>query len=198
MSDQSSGNRRHTKVSRLPALSEPLDPEVAAYFARLDARGNSVLNLHLATAHAPKITTAKGPLAMALRNDCESPRLHRELAIVRVGQLMDCPYELDHHLPLLLECGFTEAQATALDSWRSNQSLFDERCIAVLGYIDAMAANKGDVDDATFAALARVFNPREIVEIAYNAAIYFANALVIKSLRIEIDAPHVRTTPGKF
>ena len=198
MSDQPAKDRRHARVSRLPALPDPLDPEVAAYFARLDARGNSVLNLHLATAHAPKIATAKGPLAMALRNDCECPRLYRELAIVRAGQLMECPYELDHHVPLLLECGFTEAQASALEAWRANCSLFDERSLAVLGYVDAMARNRGEVDDAAFADLARVFSPREIVEIAYNAAIYIANALVIKSLRIEIDAPHVRTTPGKF
>ena len=111
---------------------------------------------------------------------------------------MDCPYELDHHLPLLLDCGFTEAQATALDAWRAHASLFDERSLAVLALVDAMAADKGNVDDAAFAGMARLFTPREIVEIAYNAAIYFANALIIKTLRIETDAPHVRTTPGKF
>jgi alkylhydroperoxidase family enzyme len=190
--------RLHAKVSRLPPLPDPLDPDTAAYFARAQARGNSILNLHLATAHAPKITLAKNPLAMALRSECDSPRLYRELAIVRVGQVMECPYELDHHMPLLLECGMSEAQVAALDNWREHRNLYDERSLAVLAWIDSMAANKGDVDDATFAELSRLFTPKELVEIGYNAAIYFGNALILKSFRIELDDAHVRTTPGKF
>ena len=198
MSDETTRARWHAKVSRLPPLPNPLDPETEAYFARAEARGNSILNLHLATAHAPKIALAKSPLAMALRSECDSPRMYRELAIVRVGQVMECPYELDHHVPLLIECGFTDAQVKALDDWRAHAAMFDEKSRAVLAWIDCMAANKGDVDDATFAELARLFTPRELVEIASNAAIYFGNALFLKSFQIEIDAPHVRTTPGKF
>jgi AhpD family alkylhydroperoxidase len=190
--------RRHAKISRLPPLPEPLDPETRAWFERVEARGGSVLNLHLATAHAPKIATAKNPLAMVLRSECDSPRIYRELAIVRVGQLMECAYELDHHAPVLRACGMSDAQMAALTDWRLHLDLFDEASRAVLAFVDAMAANKGDVDDATYAALARCFPPKQIVEITYNAIIYFANALLLKALRIELDEPHVRTTPGKF
>lgn len=190
--------RRHRKVSRLPPLPDPPPPQVAAWFERMEARGNSILNLHVATAHAPSILAAKSPLAMALRNECVSSRLHRELAIVRVGHLMECAYELDHHAPLLVECGMSQRQADAVGDWRANAELFDEKCRAILAFVDAMVGDKGRVDDATFSEFARHFSPQEIVEIAYNAVIYVANALIVNSLRIQLDEPHVRTTPGKF
>ncbi len=196
MSDAHKRSRRYARVSRLPALSEPLDPEIEAYFERAEARGHAILNLHLACAHAPKIIAAKSPLAMALRNDCESPRRYRELAIVRVGQAMECAYELDHHMPILMECGFSQAQADGLQDWRAHKDLYDDKSLAILAWVDSMADNKGAVDDAAFAELSRLFTPRELVEIGYNAAVYFANALILKSFRIEIDAPHTRTTPG--
>ncbi len=191
-------SRRHAKVSRLPGLPDPPDAEVAAYFDRMEQRGNSILNLHVATAHAPRILAAKSPLAMALRSECQASRLHRELAIVRVGHRMECAYELDHHAPILKQCGMSDAQVRAVGDWRTHVDLFDDKCRAILAYVDAMLADKGHVDDATFNELARHFSPREIVEIAYNAVIYVANALIVNSLRIELDTADVRTTPGKF
>ena len=191
-------SRRTQKVSRLPALARPLDAEAAACFDTMDAQGNPVLNLHIATAHAPKLLKAKSPLAMALRSECLSSRAHRELAIVRVGHLMECSYEIDHHAPILRQCGFTDAQTRAVAEWRAHESLFDDRCRAVLGFVDAMVGDKGHVSDAAYNELSKNFTPQEIVEIAYNAAVYVANALVLNALRIELNTPDVRTTPGKF
>src|SRR5216684_3901093 len=50
-----------------------------------------------------------------------------------------------------------DAQIAAVASWRGSP-LFDEPQRALLGYVEQMA-HGGDVDDATFAALARHFKP---------------------------------------
>ena len=73
----------HIKVSRLPALPKPLDPIVAGLFENTRKRGGHILNLHKVSGHAPKLTSAKRPFTYALRNDCDVPRLYRELAICR-------------------------------------------------------------------------------------------------------------------
>ena len=46
------------KVSRLPALTLPLDPIIKQMFDRRDAMGGAVINLSLVRAHAPKIAKA--------------------------------------------------------------------------------------------------------------------------------------------
>ncbi|MFM1816722.1 MAG: hypothetical protein RLZ98_3417, partial [Pseudomonadota bacterium] len=69
---------------------------------------------------------------------------------------------------------------------------------AMLAYLDQLLLNKGDVDDETFNNLAAHFSPREIVEITQMATAYLGTGLFIKAMRIEIDPPDVKATPGKF
>ena len=45
----------------------------------------------------------------------------------------------------------------------------------------------GDVDDATFAALAKHFTPQEIIEISVTATNYYGTGLLTRALRIEIE-----------
>jgi AhpD family alkylhydroperoxidase len=188
----------HRRISRLPPLPSPLDPICRRLFDETRERGGHVLNLHIATAHAPRIVETKRPFSMALRNECEAPRGLRELAILRTGMMLDCPYELDHHIPLALKAGVTQAQIDALGDWTARLEVYDERQRALLAFLDEMFGRAGEISDATFGEMSRQFSPREIVELIYNATTYYGTALVIKSLRIETDAPHVRATPGKF
>ena len=66
----------------------------------------------------------------------------------------------------------------------------------MLGYVEQMA-HGGDVDDATFAALAKFFTPQEIVEITYTVGSYYANGLLTKALRIETETDGRLTVAGK-
>ena len=196
--DQQDPENYHRQICRLPPLPSPLDPICQKLFDETRARGGHVLNLHIATAHAPRLVETKRPFSMSLRNDCEAPRALRELAILRTGLMLDCPYELDHHVPLALQAGVTQAQIDALKDWTKSRGIFDVRQQALLTYLDEMFANAGNVSDETFAQMRAHFSPREIVELIYNATTYYGTAMVIKSLRIQNDETHVRATPGKF
>ncbi len=188
----------HRQISRLPSLPAPLDPICEKLFRETNERGGHVLNLHIATAHAPRLVETKRPFSMSLRNDCEAPRALRELAILRTGLLLNCPYELDHHIPLALKAGVTQAQIDALGDWAARRTIYDEPQQALLHFIDEMFGKAGEVSDSTFAEMQKHFSSREIVELIYNATTYYGTALVIKSLRIQNDDAHVRATPGKF
>lgn len=188
----------HLKVSRLPALPKPLDPIVAELFENTRQRGGHILNLHKVSGHAPRLTRAKRPFTYALRNDCDCPRLYREIAICRAALNVECAYELHHHHPLVLKAGLSETQFQALGNWSAQPTLFDEKMLAVLAYVDEMTLRKGQVSDATFSELARHFSPREIVELSYSATSYYASGLFMKALAIEPDKAGKQAAPGIF
>lgn len=189
---------KNVKVSRLPPLPEPLDPIIQELFADTTSRGGSILNLHLTKAHAPKLALAGRPSTRALRNDCVSPRLLREMAIVRTSFLVGCDYERHHHRPLALAAGLSEAQFDALQDWRPHSHLFDDRQRALLTYVDCLGLKKGEVDEATFAAMEKHFSPKEIVELTLCATQYYATGLFMKAMQIQLDEPHKKAAPGKF
>jgi len=189
----------HTrKVSRLPPLPEKLDPIMEQRLAQQRARGAEPINLHLAQGHAPILSMARGEFTWKLRNETKLGRRLLELVIVRVATIMDCAYELHHHLPMIAKAGFSEAQISAVRSdWRKQQDLFLPAERVLLAFVDEIC-DRGNVTDATFTTALEHFSPQEIVETCYAATSYYANAMFVKAVRLKVDAPHVHTAMGRF
>ena len=122
----------------------------------------------------------------------------REIAILRASILVGCAYEEHHHRPLAAAAGLTQEQVDAVKDWRPKAHLFDEKQQALLAYVDQLALNKGDVDDATFAAMEKHFSPQEIVELTMCATSYYGCRIFMKAMRIQIDDPHKKAAPGGF
>jgi len=183
------------KVSRLPPLPQPLDPIMQAMFDKRRAQGGAIINLQLVTGHAPKFSQAASIMAFTIRFDAKTPRKLLELVIMRTAQIVGSQYEINQHIPLIKMCGYNDAQIATLPNWKTS-TLFSEEDRAVLGYVEEMA-NGGDVDDPTFAALEKNFMPQEIVEITYTVGSYYANGLLTKALRIEVERDGRETVAGK-
>ena len=183
------------KVSRLPPLPQPLDPIMQEMFDKRRAMGGALINLQLVTGHAPKFSRASAAMAFTIRFDTVTPRRLIELAIMRTAEIVRSDYEINQHRPLMRLCGYSDAQMAALATWRDS-TLFDETQRTVLAYVEQMA-HGGDVDDATFAALARHFSPQEIVEITYTVGNYYSTGLLTRALRIEIEQDGRFTVAGK-
>lgn len=182
-------------VSRLPPLPQPLDPILQEMFDQRRAMGGAIINLTLVTGHAPKFARASGAMAFAIRFDTSTPRRLIELAIFRTAQIVGSDYELNQHKPLMRMCGYRDQQIGEIADWRRSSS-FDDEQRALLGYVEQMA-HGGDVDDATFAALSRVFTPQQIVEISYTVGTYYSTGLLTKALRIKPESDGRLTVPGK-
>lgn len=185
-------------VSRLPRLPEhPADPDLAAAFDMIRARGGQLINLHLTLGHAPKIFKTRLALSYALRFDAVTPRRLRELVIMRTAQISGSHYELAQHTPIALACGYTQAQIDGLDHWRDG-ALFDAKESALLAYIDQVVGRNGHVDDAVFAELARYYTPEDIVEFTITATHYVTTGLLTRALQIRPEADGRNAMGGKL
>lgn len=183
-------------VSRLPRVPDPPDdPVLKELFDDTRRRGGDVINLHLTLGHAPAVAKARRAMATALRFDAVTPRPLRELAIVRTAQIVGGDYELNQHLPMAIAAGLTPEQVGDIERWRDS-ARFDDRQRALLAYVDAVAGQAGEVDDATFAELQRHFGPPEIVELTVTIANYYGTGLITKALRIEIEDDGRLTATG--
>ena len=89
----------------------------------------------------------------------------------------------------------TDAQIAALPQWQAS-TLFDDKERSILGYVEQMT-HGGDVDDPTFAALEKNFTPQQIVELTYTIGNYYANGLLTKALRIQVETDGRETVAGK-
>lgn len=189
----------HTrKISRLPPLPEKVDPIMEKRFADQRARGAEPINLHLAQGHAPVLSAAKGEFTWKLRNETKLGRKLLELVIVRVASIMDCAYELHHHLPMIVQAGYSPSQVEAVrKDWRKAKNLFSQKELALLAFVDELC-DRGNVSDGTFAEMSANFSSQEIVETCYAATSYYANAMFVKAVRLEVDPPDRHTAMGKF
>ena len=177
-------------MPRVPLIDpDTQDPVIAAIFAAIRAKGGGPLNLHRTIANAPELLGPFLDLAVALRAAPVSPRMDRELVILRTLQITGGDYGFAHHRVMGLSCGLTEAQIGDLDRWRDSSS-FSERQRALLSYADAMTSPDG-VDDATYQALSTILPPREMVEITLSAAFYAMVAQLTRALRVPADADGV-------
>lgn len=183
-------------IARLPAVSDhPSDPVLAKMFDGIRARGGQPLNLHLIQGHAPELAKLRAETAYAIRFNTTTPPLIRELAILRVGAILNTEYDRKQHIPMARACGLTDAQLATLEHWRGSAA-FDAREQALLAYVDALMAG-GEVDDATFGGLARHFDPRQIVEITLIVGNYFTTGVLTKALRIEPETDGRASVRGK-
>jgi len=172
------------QVSRLPPLPDPpTDPILLELQEDTKSRGGEVINLHLTLGHAPKIAKARRALSGALRREAVTPRVLRELVIIRTAQIVRSDYELNQHIPMALKAGLTQQQLHEVANWRGSR-LFDEKQRAMLAYVEQLLAG-GDVDEVTFATLAKHFSPQEIIEISVTATNYYGTGLLTRALRIE-------------
>ena len=144
----------------------------------------------------PVTFMAAAPAATKDTSVSRLPALLREMAILRIGQILNSEYELDQHVPLAKACGVTDAQIAALPNWRAS-ALFDEKQRALLGYTEAVALHGGEVDDATYAAFAKQFSPQEIVEITITIITYYGTGQLTKALKVKVETNGARSAPPK-
>jgi len=183
-------------AARIPLVpADTQDPVLGPMFKGIRARGGEPLNMHRTIGNAPNVFKAYAGLAFALRDQAIVPRADRELIILRAAQLAHGDYEFVQHRPMAISCGMTAAQIDAIAKWRES-TVFSERQRAILAYADGMAS-PGGVDEATFDAMKKHFNPQEIVELSVTAGFYTAASQVTRALGIKLEPQAGQTAYGK-
>jgi AhpD family alkylhydroperoxidase len=122
-------------------------------------------------AHSRPLLLGYAAITLASQRYANSvePRL-KQLAELRVAQLVGCEWCLDFGSKLARDSGIPDEQLRELGRWRESER-FDELERLVLEYADAMTRIPVEVADELFARLRACFNERQIVELTMAIAL---------------------------
>jgi alkylhydroperoxidase family enzyme len=172
-------------MARMPYVDPESAPdEVQETLARLPVK----LNIFRMMAHADTCFRPMIQLGTAILGRQSLPAALRELIILLVGQRSPAPYETTQHVPIARAVGVKPAQIEALQRGELDAECFDPGMRAALA-ATAELLERPRLSDATFAALAKHFPPREIVEIIVTVGYYMMIARLLESTAVDIDEP---------
>lgn len=173
-------------MSRLPLVSEAdLDESLLPVLERFQKAGMEVPVLYRALANAPKMLHGWVSFAWSLRNDAETDRGLRELAIMRVAQLTGASYEWQAHWPMAERFGMNRDQLAELKTWESSEAFTAEQRL-LLALTDDLTLRL-DISDSTWAALTAEYSPADIVELVLTVAFYSCVSRVLGGFDLRPD-----------
>ncbi|UCH52027.1 MAG: carboxymuconolactone decarboxylase family protein [Chloroflexota bacterium] len=161
------------------------DPIIKEMFQKMEDRKAPIVNIHKAMGNSPKVGRNFVRLGNSILNqDFLDPKL-RELAILRVGNLLQSGYEFTKHVGIGKQAGVTGDQIDELSNWASSKKFTDiER--AVLQYTDEVTLNV-KVSDSTFADLKKFFDDQAIVKLTTTIGYYGMVCRILVALQIELE-----------
>jgi 4-carboxymuconolactone decarboxylase len=177
-------------MARVSLLVEAEHPELAASVATLKSgRRGELINVYRLLLHSPDLAMGWFGFLNAVRFKTGIDDRTREIVIIRVAMLNRVQYVINQHVPkLALETGLTLAQCDALAHWRESDA-FGAADRAVLAYTDAMTTAIGVPDDV-YAAIAEIYDERQIVELTVLVGAYNMHTRVLETLRIDPEVHH--------
>lgn len=164
---------------------DQMHSDLQSMFQNMEERGRKVLNIFKVLAHCPDV--GRGALRLGnaiLFKGKVDPRL-RELAILRVGDLLKANYEWTQHVGVALRVGVPQEQIDALPDWSSSK-VFNDQERAVLQYTDELT-EKVRVADSTFQAVRAFLSEEQTVELTVAIGYYGMISRILESLQIELE-----------
>jgi alkylhydroperoxidase family enzyme len=172
-------------VARIPYRK----PAEAEGRVRAAMEAAPALNIFRLMAHADSAFLPWLRWGGALLGELELDPVLRELAILRVARLTPgAEYEWIQHDPIARAVGARQEQVDALRRDDVEAECFSEAEKAVLRFTTEVVEN-AVVADETFAAIAAVISPREIVELIMAIGQYMMVGRVMAALEIDLDEP---------
>jgi AhpD family alkylhydroperoxidase len=175
-------------MARVPLVQDDDESaQAAGVFDTFNDEGRQPSDIFRALANAPGLMMAHRALPLALRAQENCPPPLRELAVLRLAQLVGSAYEWGAHRPMALAAGVTAEQAGALAAWRES-ALFSPLERLVLAAAEAVHAMA--VTDELFGDLEAELGRAGAMELIVVVSQYEAVARIIQALGVEVDAAH--------
>jgi 4-carboxymuconolactone decarboxylase len=161
-------------------------PAVDHLYAEIGRLGRPVLNLYSVLANQPPALAAFLDMSRYVRSGSSLDPGLRELAILATAHELGQDYELAQHTEAAAGAGVDPAKVAALMPGGS----LDVLTPAERGAVEfaRQAARTRSCDEATFSRLQSVFSTEEIVDLVMTTAWYHLCAVILGSLRIELEA----------
>jgi 4-carboxymuconolactone decarboxylase len=172
-------------MARLPLVQAGTSPEVDHLYADIRRLGRPVLNLYSVLANQPPALAAFLEMSRYVRSASSLDPGLRELVILATAHELGQDYELAHHTQAAAAAGVDPQKVSALMPGESLDVLTPAERAAV--EFARQAAHTRSCDDATFLRLESVFTSEEIVDLVVTTAWYHLCAVVLGSLRVELE-----------
>lgn len=158
-------------------------------FCRLAARVWRVPEIHLFTvlAQHKRLFWVWAPFAGVLLRRGRLPGADTELAILRVGHLRGCEYELQQHSRIALRRGVDAGTQAAILGWPQSGGL-SGRQEMLLAAVDELVDSRS-LSDASWRRLAGVLDRRQLIEFVTLVGQYDALAMTLTTLGVPMDYP---------
>ena len=176
-------------MARIPLIDEKDHPEFAELVEKFRAgRRGRLINIYRMLLNSPALAESWFNHSNAVRWKTTLDGRLREIVIIRMGHLTHAQYVLRQHVPsLALADGLSLPECDALADWRDSP-FFSPSERAALDYADVMTRDIV-VPDEVFAAVARHFDQRQIVELTVLIGSYNMNARVLQALELDLEPP---------
>jgi 4-carboxymuconolactone decarboxylase len=173
-------------VARLPYVGAGTGPAVDGLFSEVERMGRPVLNLYRVLANQPPALAAFLGMSRYVRSASSLEPGLRELAILATAHELGEDYEVLHHTEAAAKAGVPPAKVAAVATGGKLDVLTrSERC--AVQFARQVAATR-TCDDAMFSRLESLFSPEEIVDLVVTTAWYHLCAVILGSLRVDIEA----------
>jgi 4-carboxymuconolactone decarboxylase len=173
-------------MARLPYVEPGASAAADALYAEIQRMGRPVLNLYKEVANQPPALAAFLEMSRYVRAGSSLGAGLRELAILATAHAVGQDYEVTHHTEAAVRAGVSAEKLEAV----AHGGSLDVLTPAERGAVEfaRQVAHSRTCDDATFARLQELFSTEEIVDVVLTTGWYHLCAVILGSLRIEIEA----------
>jgi AhpD family alkylhydroperoxidase len=156
-------------------------------FCKLAARVWGVPEFHLFTALAQhkRLFWSWLPFSGVLLYRGRLPKQDTEVAILRVGHLRGCQYELQQHRRLALRRGVDETTQAEVFAWPNEDGL-SERMRALLTGVDELVANR-TLSEQSWQRLSEHLDRPQLIEFVILVGQYDALAMTLTTFGVPLD-----------
>jgi alkylhydroperoxidase family enzyme len=162
------------------------DDEVRALIeAGAPLGGGRPLNIFTTLAHHPKLLKRWLVFGNHVLAKSTLPARDRELAILRIGWLCRAEYEWGQHVLIARAVGVTDAEIERVAAGPDAPG-WDAGDAALLRAVDELRAD-AFIGDATYEALARRYDVRQILDLVFAVGQYQLVSMALNTLGVQLD-----------
>jgi 4-carboxymuconolactone decarboxylase len=172
-------------MARFPYIDPGASPDADDLYAEIERMGRPVLNLYKELANQPPALAAFLEMSRYVRSASSLDPGLRELAILATAHALGQDYEVAHHTDAAARAGVSAAKLSAVAPGGSLDPLTPAERSAV--EFAREVAHSRACTDATFARLKALFSTEQIVDLVVTTGWYHLCAVIIGSLRIELE-----------
>jgi len=175
-------------MTRIPYANLDESPQkVRDFFDKMRANtdGAEIMNIFKMAAHSDISIREFIRLGNRLIMKAHLNARFRELAILRIAQMIGARYEWAQHVPIAVDAGISREEISELDSW-SESWLFDAQDKAVLQYTEEVVRDSRPKDE-TFNVASQFLDNTSLVELTLSIGYWSMVGKFLRTFRVDVE-----------